>query len=608
MSKAGDNNDDSTCRTAGRGDMVLQNNSSNNNRQLLPPPSSGEHRLRSENLAFDIDVWYPGLAEHTFRSVFLPLTRGEAKAMVGHYNASWRNVFGFDASMVDRLVTLEARIDQALTENFPNKGAFLRLCGRSPKDGEPTDPRERERVWKNYQEALETLRQARKNSTSVSRTVEDDQDGNLRVAAISHTESWLHIHTGAQAMAVLLTSERVFSDLLDWLHYGEPEQVVLREFDSSFDLSTEFRCYIQKGGILAGISQYDTYARHDYLQDAVQRTLVIKAVVNEWLRVKECIETMDGSYCADFGVNLDAQTARLIEISPFRRCTGPAFFAWQGESTLIVPEREDVLDERVTPVVDVQPSELAFIAMDAILRVRSQVVPRIGELVDVNWDYRWSAVRHDTPNPYQTLCSKAKAENLCWWDPFVQVFQQLVAPSEEASWPYLLFVYGTLKRQCHWNSKFMTGAIFLGEARTAQPQHLVIGECGVPYLIRETTPDSSLKRTGYDTDEKKQPKIVRGELWRVSAETLRGIDEYEGIDKGHYSRQEIDVLVGDQESGAKAFCYFYAIKQDKSQVDAGLLRAERIAEYTADQQKKRYKAIHHIQVKQLQYLGEEATT
>lgn len=39
--------------------------------------------LRSENLAFDIDVWYPPLAEHyTFGSVFIPLTRAEAQAVL----------------------------------------------------------------------------------------------------------------------------------------------------------------------------------------------------------------------------------------------------------------------------------------------------------------------------------------------------------------------------------------------------------------------------------------------------------------------------------------------------------------------------------------------
>lgn len=104
---------------------------------------------------------------------------------------------------------------------------------------------------------------------------------------------------------------------------------------------------------------------------------------------------------------------------------------------------------------------------------------------------------------------------------------------------------------------------------------------------------------------------VRGELYQLSNEVLQGIDEYEGIDKGHYSRQEIEVVVGKEEKGVrrcKAFCYFYAVKPGESKVDASLLEAPRIAEYTAEEQKQCYKPIHHIQVKQLQYLGEDATT
>jgi len=103
-------------------------------------------------------------------------------------------------------------------------------------------------------------------------TQRDAEDGNARVAAISHTPSYLRVTSGAEAMALLLTSERVFSDTLDWIHYGETEQIVLRTFCDSFDLSTEFRCYIQPGGILCRISQFDTYAKHVFLQDHNQRT------------------------------------------------------------------------------------------------------------------------------------------------------------------------------------------------------------------------------------------------------------------------------------------------------------------------------------------------
>lgn len=35
--------------------------------------------------------------------------------------------------------------------------------------------------------------------------------------------NWLKITNGLEALALLLSSERVFTDLHDWIKYGEPE-------------------------------------------------------------------------------------------------------------------------------------------------------------------------------------------------------------------------------------------------------------------------------------------------------------------------------------------------------------------------------------------------
>jgi len=364
---------------------------------------NGEHRLRSENLAFDVDVWYPPLAAHTFASVFLPLTRLEAQAIVAYYNASWRSIpDGMNVAVVERLLTLEARIDEALKQ-FHDKGAFLRLCGRSPKDGEPTNPELRAQIWTNYQRTLRTIKEQEKEEkpSQEQQEEEDQDDGNLRVVAIARTESWLRVRSGADAMSLLLTSERVFSDMLDWLHFGEPEQLVLREFSNAFDLSTEFRCYIQNGQ-LQGISQYDTYAKHSFLQVPEKRVAIIHAVISEWRNVRDCVETIDGSYCADFGVDMEAGTAQLIEISPFRNCTGPALFAWQDEA-FVVPDRADVHDDNLLTHMGSAFPQDGTVAGQANFRIRSEVIPGISALVEMNWDLRWSKERVDTPKPYRQV-------------------------------------------------------------------------------------------------------------------------------------------------------------------------------------------------------------
>ena len=94
-----------------------------------------EHSLRSENLPFDIDVWYPALAAHTALTHFLPLTRAEARAIMHYHDASWRHsIPHLSLTDVRDLEALEARLDQELQHcAFSATGAFIRLCGRSPK-------------------------------------------------------------------------------------------------------------------------------------------------------------------------------------------------------------------------------------------------------------------------------------------------------------------------------------------------------------------------------------------------------------------------------------------------------------------------------------------
>lgn len=111
------------------------------NKELNPSSAlsfDSEHRLRSENLAWDIDVWYPRLEEFTFETIFLPLKLSEAKAIRAYHDVSWRHAQEeLTAEEILILQRLEADIQENLTNWQPAQadGVFMRLCGRSPKDG-----------------------------------------------------------------------------------------------------------------------------------------------------------------------------------------------------------------------------------------------------------------------------------------------------------------------------------------------------------------------------------------------------------------------------------------------------------------------------------------
>ena len=138
-----------------------------------------EHRLRAENLPFDIvstcpekvstdhvmllcvcvvlqDVWYPLVKQFTFKSEFLPLLKAECKSIQAYYNVFYRHTRPhLTEDEISVLKNLEKEIDALLEEEFSReRGAFVRLCGRSPKDGEPLN---KSQVYDDYQKNLSDL-------------------------------------------------------------------------------------------------------------------------------------------------------------------------------------------------------------------------------------------------------------------------------------------------------------------------------------------------------------------------------------------------------------------------------------------------------------------
>ncbi|MFN4259317.1 MAG: gamma-glutamylcyclotransferase [Gemmataceae bacterium] len=75
----------------------------------------------------------------------------------------------------------------------------------------------------------------------------------------------------------------------------------------------------------------------------------------------------------------------------------------------------------------------------------------------------------------------------------------------------LLFVYGTLKTG-YPNNHFLQDQRFLGPARTAPLYRLFVNDW-YPCLVPDTC----------------QGQRIAGEVWQVDEETLRRLDDYEGV-------------------------------------------------------------------------------
>jgi gamma-glutamylaminecyclotransferase len=157
-----------------------------------------------------------------------------------------------------------------------------------------------------------------------------------------------------------------------------------------------------------------------------------------------------------------------------------------------------------------------------------------------------------------------------------------VAAAASAPVDTLLFVYGTLKRGFQWHSKFLSRAVFVATAESAELLPLVVGDSGVPYLLGDL-PDQGCR--------------VRGELFRVCAVDMLGLDEYEGCGKGYYERRVLPVVDAE---GRRVEAHAFV----KCASSADLRARPFLSEYSLDFHRQHYRAIRHIGVKQDLYMHE----
>jgi gamma-glutamylcyclotransferase (GGCT)/AIG2-like uncharacterized protein YtfP len=253
------------------------------------------------------------------------------------------------------------------------------------------------------------------------------------------------------------------------------------------------------------------------------------------------------------------------------------------------------------------------------------------------------------------------------YEPLVAV-SKTVCEDGKGSRTHLLFVYGTLKRNFHWNSKYLhtrssrsdnrsdqagsdpvcsgcsgnmnsdTGGLgsfharFLTEAVTCDRHRLVVGACGVPYLSLGTDTSHNLDGKGDG-----EGSCVVGELWVVSDECLKNLDDYEGLSKSYYERTVIEVSPisskilneseavtseggkgkVDDDSGAvtsAANTVVLAEVYHLPVLPSGLEKGPFLEKYSLSMHRELYNPIQHIQVKQLKYIktpstwGKTATT
>lgn len=172
----------------------------------------------------DLFFRYPLISQHTFPTKFIPFRRAEAEALVLYYKTRFRIKRDRDFSLEDarQLELLRIRLAQCIEGGFSfwqksflcaedlDGEAFIRLCGRSPKDGESLHP---DSMFEDYLQTLRKLENEEEKDDPnviyrVSPVVFDEQTvANTKFRALLRVPT-LKVRSGEDALNLLSTSER----------------------------------------------------------------------------------------------------------------------------------------------------------------------------------------------------------------------------------------------------------------------------------------------------------------------------------------------------------------------------------------------------------------
>lgn len=264
-----------------------------------------EETRRDYFFSTGLDRWYASLKDKTFRSEIVSLSPSEAKVIVACWKRDFQhrdsNVSLPDESQVEIPAALKAladRLSSAITMLSPDKGAFVKLSTRSPKDSHIAFARARQ--------AYES------QAAQTTSECEDVNDKLIRLAQVVINS--LRVMTGEDAVKLLLSSDRVGEDLEYALEKGDEDfasctSLILREW-VDIPQWAEFRGFVW-GGQLTAIGQYNHLVMFPHLKQ--QKARVRADLESFYASIKDRIPL--DRYIIDFAWT--EERVYLIEVNPF---------------------------------------------------------------------------------------------------------------------------------------------------------------------------------------------------------------------------------------------------------------------------------------------------
>ena len=525
-----------------------------------------DHKYRHQNMSVDMDVWYPFLKSITFKTYFIPLKYREAEAILNfnfYRNKNMKDKFTKEDTKILR--NLQKKVDYFFeTYDDLKNGAMFRLSGRSGKD---MDYYDNEKIMALYEENLE----------KVSKKLgKEKTDINTKYVAITTLMNRFKVNNGKDVLNVLLTSERLFLDLKDWLNHGGREQMILRKWDDSLCSDKEFRAFIQNNELKA-ICQDERFA---LFQDLVDNKDLYEKLINDYF--KKALQPLMKipNYIADFCI-LKNNEVKLIEFSPFLRCTSACLFRWDinydemlhGDGKLTVREKVcENLEYFVNDWITCQskpsdPFDDYFIEDEEEGSELDKIIDKTKKFFSSLNPMKLFGKKENNENKANTAHEEKKEE------------EKITKPFENRK----IFVVSVLKTGFFWSHKYIT--YFGSENKTL----------GKGVLEDHTI---YVDKNGFGWIMEKKGKKCYGEIIDVEYEDFLDVEFFYG--QRDTTMQEITVKL----DGKDIIVYAYIIKE----IFENVKNTEpdnicEIEEYTIEMQNEKFNSMQHIINQQERYLN-----
>ena len=443
---------------------------------------------------------------------------------------------------------------------------MFRLSGRSGKD---MDYYDNKKIMALYEENLE----------KVSKKLgKEKTDVNTKYVAITTLMNRFKVNNGKDVLNVLLTSERLFLDLKDWLNHGGREQMILRKWDDSLCSDKEFRAFIQNNELKA-ICQDERFA---LFQDLVDNKDLYEKLINDYFKTALQPLMKIPNYIADFCI-LKNNEVKLIEFSPFLRCTSACLFRWDinydemlhGTGKLTVREKQcENLEYFVNEWITCQskpsdPFDNYFIEDE-----EEEEESQLDKILDKTKKFFSSL------NP-KKLFGKKQSNDISSNTSQVEKKEEekITKPFENRK----IFVVSVLKTGFFWSHKYIT--YFGSENKTL----------GKGVLEDHTI---YIDKNGFGWIMEKKGKKCYGEIIDVEYEDFLDVEFFYG--QRDTTMQEITVKL----DGKDIIVYAYIIKE----IFENVKNTEpdnicEIEEYTIEMQNEKFNSMQHIINQQERYLN-----